>query len=211
MITQYLNAQTKRTSVFFNFNSIFYVFVQLINIVLCSMNIIAYQTNPLFQNVLIAMLVLSTGIMIYGLSYFIRFRDINNFSSSLVSLIDKQLNFIKIRHEIWMILISISILILIFNINIIVDYDGGYYPIYNKQLYVIINVGILLFIYAVQKVASISMNSSLKSYLNDLRSGVLEESLVAEKNRKRYKMLFIVFSIICTILLLYGVYRFIQF
>lgn len=199
MITQYLDKQTIKTSRYFSFNIVFFSLIQLINVILCSMNIVAYDNNMLFQNVLIAMLVLSASILIYGISLFVKFREINNFSDSLNNLINKQLRFIKVQYEIWLVIISFSTLILIFNVNIIVDYDGGYYPIHNKLLYVIINICLFAFIYATQKISSSRLLVVLKAYLTDLKKGGIEESLKLEESKKKQKWIAIGLVILFTL------------
>ena len=199
MITQYLDKQTIKTSRYFSFNIVFFSLIQLINVILCSMNIVAYNNNMLFQIVLIAMLILSSGILIYGINLFVKFREIINFSDSLNNLINKQLHFIKVQYEIWLVIISLSILILIFNINIIVDYDGGYYPIHNKLLYVIINVCLFAFIYAAQKMSSSRLLAALKAYLTDLKKGGIEESLRIEESKRKQKWIMIGLVILFTL------------
>lgn len=210
MITQYLKTQTIKSSRSFKFNILFYAVVQLVNIVLSSMNIVFYSSNILFQNILIGMLVFSVGILIYSISLFVKFREITNFSDTLKNLINKQLHFIKVEYEVWLFLVSASVLILVFNMNIMVDYDGGYYPINNKSLYVILNIGLFGFIYLTQKIANSFMLSSLKSYLKDLTSGSLDKSLIVEKHKKKYKVAYIIMALIFTITAVFGLLRFLE-
>jgi hypothetical protein len=207
MITKYLDKQTLKTTKYYGFNILFFTFVQLVNVILCSMNIIAYSMNPTIMYVLIGALIASTGILIYGAYLYLRLREIKNFSDSLLSLINKQLHFIKVKYEIWMVIISLSVIILTFNLNIMVDYNEGYYPINNKTMYIFVNVFLFVFIWVVQKVSGFRMIAELKAYLSDLKNGVLEQSQKLEKGRKKLKLFLLVVMIFFTLTALAGLLK----
>ena len=211
MITNYLNEKTLVTSRYFTFNILFYCFVQLANIILISMNLVGYINNPVMIWALIPQLILSIGILAFGVNIFYRLKVINNYSDTLSNLINKQLHFIKTDYEIWMVITSFSLLILIFAVNIFVDNDNGQYFIYNKIIYVITNIAVFLFIYGIQKFSSVFQLRALKIYLSDLKSGILDESMGLEKNRKKYKWFLIVIAIIFTIIAIAGFFKFLQF
>lgn len=206
-ITAYLNKKTRESSWLLGFNIIFYSLWQLANIILSSMNIVAYSSNTIVQVVLIAFLVFSSGILVYSIILFIKYREIKNFSDSLNNLINKQLYFLKIQYEIWLILTALSVLILIFNVNIIVDYNGGYYPIYNIRRYIIINVCIFLFIYAINKITISLFVVAFKAYLSDLKKGILDASIRIEKRKKKYKWVLFVLVFILTIIFIAGLLK----
>jgi hypothetical protein len=175
------------------------------------MNLAGYINNPVMIWALVPQLILSIGILIFGITVFYKLKVINNYSDTLSNLINKQLRFIKTDYEIWMVITSFSLLILIFAVNIFVDNDNGHYFIYNKIKYVIINIAVFLFIYGIQKFSSIFQFRALKIYLSDLKSGILDESIGLEKNRKKYKWLLVVIAIILTITAIFGVMKFLQF
>lgn len=204
MIIKYLDKQTGKTSKYFVFNILFYTFIQFINVILCSMNIIAYQMNPTVMYVLIGSLIISTGVLVYGVYLYIRFREIMNFSDSLMSLINKQLHFIRVKYEIWMVILSLSVLILTFNINIMVDYNEGNYPINHKTMYVLVNVILFVFIWVAQKISGFRMIAELKAYLSDLKNGVLEQSQKLEKAKKKHKLFLLAVVIFFTLTALAG-------
>lgn len=191
MIHDYLNKKALKTSVHFNVNILFYLFIQLVNVIFCSMNIVAYKMNPVILYVLIGSLVMSLAVLIYGTVLFIQLREIKNFSKSLSDLINDQLKFVKVKYEIWMIIISFTVLILIFNVNISVDYNNGYYPINNKLMYIGINLIVFVFNYIGLKVTGFRFINELKAYLSDLKNGVLDKSQNLEKGRKRLKLILI--------------------
>ena len=211
MITNYLSKKTLVTSRYFIFNILFYCCIQLASIILISMNLAGYINNPVMMWALIPQLILSICILIFGISIFYKLKVINNYSDTLSNLINKQLRFIKTDYEIWLVITSFSLLILIFAVNIFVDNDNGHYYIYNKIKYVIINIAVFLFIYGIQKYSSVFQLRALKIYLSDLKSGILNESIGLEKSKKRYKWLLFVIVIIFTIIAIVGFFKFFQF
>jgi len=211
MITNYLNKKTLVTSRYFIFNILFYCCIQLASIIMISMNLAGYINNPVMMWALIPQLILSICILIFGISIFYKLKVINNYSDTLSNLINKQLRFIKTDYEIWLVITSFSLLILIFAVNIFVDNDNGHYYIYNKIKYVIINIAVFLFIYGIQKYSSVFQLRALKIYLSDLKSGILNESIGLEKSKKRYKWLLFVIVIIFTIIAIVGFFKFFQF
>ena len=95
MITQYLNEKTLKGTRKISINLIIYGFVQLASIILLSMNLAGYMSNPAMIWILIPQLAITIGILIFGIDIFYKLREINNYSDSLHSLIDKQLWFYK--------------------------------------------------------------------------------------------------------------------
>ena len=69
--------------------------IQLANIILLSMNLAGYLNNPGMMWILIIQLVLTIGTLLFGMHVFYKFREINNYSDSLQSLIHKQLWFYR--------------------------------------------------------------------------------------------------------------------
>ena len=211
MITKYLNEKTLKTSRYFNFNIIFYWFIQLVNIILLSMNLVGYLKNTTIFWVLIPQLIISLGILLYGIIIYYKFREINNYSDTLLNMINKQLKYFKTNYEIWLFITSLSVLILLFNVNIMVDYDGGRYPINNKLLYIGTNIFVFLFIYGTQKAASFVKLKALKAYMTDLQNGILDKSIEIEKNKKKYVWIGVVLVLILVAFLVFGIIKFIQF
>ena len=211
MITNYLSKKTLVASKYFIFNILFYCFIQLACIILISMNLVGYINNPVMIWALIPQLIVSIGILAFGVNIFYRLKVINNYSDTLSNLINKQLRFIKTDYEIWLVITSFSILILNFAIGIFIDNDNGQFIIYNKIRYVVINIVIFLFIYGSQKFSSVFQFRALKIYLSDLKSGILEKSIGMEKKRKKHIWLYVVIAIILTITAIIGFFKFFQF
>lgn len=205
MITQYLNEKTLKGTRSVNLNILFYGAIQLANIILLSMNLSGYANNPAMIWILIIQLVVTIGILVYGIDIFYKFREINNYSDSLGKLIGKQLRFFKRPYEIWLILSSISALILMTNLNLFIDNDNGTYAINNKAVFVGVSLAALLFIYGSQKIASLHSLRSLRAYLDDLQKGVLDQSERLERSKKKYLWFWVVLALLLTASMVAGI------
>ncbi len=207
MITQYINEKTLKGGRSIHFNIIFYWFIQVVNLILLSLNLAGYMNNPAMIWILIPQLLATIGIMVFGIDIFYKLREINNYSESLHSLITRQLKFFKKPYELWLILSSISVLILTINLGLYVDNDNGTYTINHKWVFIFVAMGMLLFIYGTQKLASLFNLHSLKAYLSDLQKGVLEESEKLEQSKKRLIWLYLAIFIILTATLILGILK----
>lgn len=207
MITQYLNEKTLKGNRNMYFNLIFYGAIQVANIILLSMNLAGYQNNTSLIWILISLLVITIGILVFSMDVFYKFREINNYSDSLQNLIQKQLWFYRRPYEIWLVLASLSAIILISNLNLYVDNDNGGYAINNKLLFVGVTIAAFVFIYGALKLTSLLGLRSLKAYLADLQQGALDQSTRMEHTRRRYLWLWIVVFVLLSISFVFGVLK----
>jgi len=204
MITQYLNEKTLKGNRNVNFNLIFYGILQLVNIILLSMNLAGYLNNSGMIWILIAQLVITIGTLVFGMDVFYKFREINNYSDSLQNLIQKQLWFYRRPYEIWLLLAAVSAIILMTNLNLYIDNDNGSYVINNKVLFAGVTVLAFIFIYGALKATSLLGLRKLKAYLSDLQLGELDQSERMERTRKRYLWLWVAVFILLLATLVFG-------
>ena len=205
MITKYLSEKTLKGNRNINFNLLFYGAIQVANIILLSMNLAGYMNNPSMMWILIPQLVITIGILVFGIDVFYKFREINNYSDSLRNLIQKQLWFYRKPYELWLVLASVSAIILITNLNLYVDNDNGSYVINNKAIFVGITLMAFLFIYGTQKATSLLGLRKLKAYLSDLQQGVLDSSERIERSKKRYLWLWVAVFLLLSASLVFGI------
>lgn len=205
MITKYLNERTLKGNRNINFNLIFYGAIQLANIILLSMNLAGYMNNSAILWILIPQLIFTIGTLVFGIDVFYKFREINNYSDSLQNLIQKQLWFYRKPYELWLVLASISAIILISNLNLYVDNDNGSYVINNKVMFVVVTLMAFLIIYGTQKAKSLLGLRKLKAYLSDLQQGALDSSRRMEHTRKRYLWLWVAVFLLLTAFLIFGI------
>ena len=211
MITQYLSEKTLKGTRSITFNIIFYGVIQLANLVLLSMNLAGYASNPTMIWILVPQVIVTIGIMVFGMDLFIRFRDINNYSESLQNLITRQLRFFRKPYEWWLVLSSVSAIILMHNLGLYIDNDNGTYQVNNKLLFWGITLGALLFIYGTQKLASLHSLHSLKVYLSDLQKGVLDQSAQLERTRKKLVWVYAFIFLLLTVTMIMGLLKALSF
>jgi len=205
MITKYLSEKTLKGNRSIIFNLIFYGAIQLVNIILLSMNLAAYMNNSVIMWILIAQLIFTIGTLVFGIDVYYKFREINNYSDSLQNLIQKQLWFYRKPYELWLVLASISAIILASNLNLYVDNDNGSYVINNKVMFVVVTLMAFLVIYGSQKVTSLLGLQKLKAYLSDLQQGVLDSSEGLERFKRRYLWLWITVFLLLAASLVFGI------
>ena len=205
MITKYLNEKTLKGSRSINFNLIFYGMIQVANIILLSMNLVGYMNNSSMIWIMIPQLAISIGILAFGIDIYYKLREINNYTDSLQSLINKQLWFYRRPYEVWLILASVSAIILMTNVNLYIDNDNGSYVINNRIMFVGVTLGALLFIYGTQKIASLFGLRNLKAYLADLQRGTLDQSERRERSRRQFLWLWVVIFLLLSASLVFGI------
>ena len=205
MITKYLNEKTLKGSRSINFNLIFYGMIQVANIILLSMNLVGYMNNSAMIWIMIPQLAITIGILAFGIDIYYKLREINNYTDSLQSLINKQLWFYRRPYEVWLILASVSAIILMTNVNLYIDNDNGSYVINNRIMFVGVTLGALLFIYGTQKIASLFGLRNLKAYLADLQRGTLDQSERRERSRRQFLWLWVVIFLLLSASLVFGI------
>jgi hypothetical protein len=202
MIEKYLNEKTLKGTKSIKFTIIFYWFIQVANLILLSMNLVGYMSNPTMIWILVPQLVITIGIMIFGMDLYYNLREINNYSESLLNLINLQVRFFKRPYEAWLVLTSVSAIILMTNLNLYIDNDNGTYLINNKAMFVGVTAGAFIFIYGVQKLTALLSLRSLKTYLSDLQRGVLDQTARMERLKKRFLWFYVaIFILLCTTLI----------
>ena len=204
MITQYLNEKTLKGNRSMYFNLLFYGAIHVANIILLSMNLAGYQNNPSIIWILIPQLAITIASLVFSMDVFYKFREINNYSDSLQNLIQKQIWFYRKPYEIWLVLASLSALILMTNLNFYVDNDNGSYVINNKLMFAGVTLAALLFIYGALKITSLLGLRRLKAYLEDLQQGALDQSERMEQIKKRYLWLWVAVFILLTASMVFG-------
>ncbi|MGW8316355.1 MAG: hypothetical protein ACWGNV_12200 [Bacteroidales bacterium] len=207
MIEKYLKGRTLKGSLHIKFTIIFYWFIQVANLILLSLNLAGYMKNSAMVWVLIPQAILTIGIMVYGMDIFYKLKEINNYSQSIHQLIIKQLRFFRGPFEIWLVLASLSAIILMINVNFYIDNDQGNYHIYKKVFFALVMLAAFLIIYGAQKITSYKGIRSLKGYLQDLETGTLEQSKRLIEFRKRYIWLYVVIFLLLTASLVFGIIR----
>lgn len=206
MITQYLSDKTLKGTRTIQINIIFYELIQLANLILLSMNLEGYMNNPTMIWILIPQVVITVGILLFGVKIYLELRKINNFSDSLSELIRRHIQFFGKSYELWLIISSVSVIILSSNVNLYIDNNNGSYVINNHVMYVGVTLAALLFIYGAQKISSTRNLRALRAYLDDFQKGVLEQSERIERSKKKYLWLWLSIFLLLSAAMIAGIY-----
>lgn len=196
MITKHIESKASKASRTFTFNLLTYLAALMASIILLSMNIYGYRSNPVMFWVEIGLLFLSILFLGYGAFIFIKLRDINNFTKDLHDLLNEKLKFIKVHYEIWLVITALIVLILSFSLNTLVDNQDGFFRINKVKMFILVNIVIFVFIYAGQKIMLASSTSLLRAYLNDLKANYLDQSNQIESRRRKLKWVYIILGLI---------------
>jgi hypothetical protein len=173
------------------------------DLILLSMNLASCLNNPSMLWILVPQLAITIGVLVFGIDVYYQFKAINNYSDPLQTLIQKQLKFYRKPYEIWLLLASVSVIILIFNLNFNIDNVNGYYAVNNRVIFTGLTAGALLFIYGSHKAVSLMGRRRLKACLADLEQGVLDHGEGMERSRESYLWFWVaVFILLCVALIL---------
>lgn len=207
MITKYLQPRVFRVRRAYNFNLMLYLAAILGSIVLLSMNIYGYRSNPVMLGIESGLLILSFGFLGYGLFILMKIREISTFTKDLKDLLQSKLRFLRVHYEIWIVFTAFVVLILIFALNTLVDNQDGIYRVNRISMYIFVNLVILIFIYGAQKLSSTFYFRELKGYLDDLESGYLESPEVLKSKRTKLRWIFITMGIVLLIASIFGMLK----
>lgn len=207
MITNYLKPKVSKVSWTFSFNLIFYLLALLASIVILSMNLYGYRTNPVMLAVELGLLFLSLIFLGYGVFIFMKIREINNFSKDLHELLVSKLKFLRFHYEIWLIITAIVVYILSFALNTLVDNQDGFYRINKVGFFVVISVAMLVFIYAVQKISAEVSLHNLKVFLTVLETSDMTQTENIEQKKRKLRWIYLAAIILLTAMLILGVVK----
>lgn len=207
MITNYLKPKVSKVTWTFSFNLIFYLLALMACIVLLSMNLYVYRNNPVMFLVESGLLIFSLIFLGYGIFIFIKIREINNFSKDLHELLESKIRFLRFHYEIWLIITAAVVWILTFALNTFTDNQDGLYRINKVGFFIIISMVMLIFIYAVQKIAAEINLHHLKVYLTDLEKSDLTHIQETEHNKKKLRWIYLAVIILLTFLVILGIFK----
>jgi hypothetical protein len=207
MISDYLKPKVSKVNWTFSFNLVFYLAALLAGIIMLSMNLYGYRTNPVMLSVESGLLLLSLAFMGYGIFIFMKIREINNFSKDLRELLESKIRFLNFHYEIWLIITAFIVWILSFALNTLVDNQDGFYRINRVGTFITISVVMLLFVYIVQKLSAEISLRNLKVFLADLEASSVDQTERFERRRKKMRWIYIFGLILLIALLILGVVK----
>jgi hypothetical protein len=127
--------------------------------------------------------------------------------SSLRDSIRETIYYFKRKYALWQIIFPTAVLILIYNVGLIVDYDPAGYRVYNYDVFVITMAGVYLFTYIIFRFTRTMFVADLENCLKNLDS---IDYTAIQKNIRRSRLVILAVAIGLLILALGGLFMFLQ-
>lgn len=211
MIENYLKPKISNLYLSFNISIVVTLAAFIAGIVVFSINTYIYRGNPAMFKLELGFLLLSMLFFIYGIFIFMKLREINNFSKSLIELIGSKIKFIKSHYEAWLVVLSVGMMILVFGVNTLADNQNGTYKINDVTSYVFVNLFVFGFVYLINKISAYTSIQKMKLYLSDLQLGAIENSKNDEIVNKKRTWIFICVAVIVTVVIVLGILKLVRF
>jgi hypothetical protein len=104
-------------------------------------------------------------------------------------------------------MMACTIVLLSFAVTSYADNDNGYYRINRVEIFIIFSAMQFAFMYGINKIAQYPFRKEMKIIMSDLEANLVDETQTIPALRKRWRIWAIIFSIIGTALLLYGIWK----
>lgn len=186
-------------------------FLEKVNKSQGGMNIVAYAVNP---SMLFAELAVTIAAMIfgfYGIYLLGELKIINRAEENLISMLKRRLSFYRSKYEIWNLMMAIMIPLLSFALITHIDNQESVYRINQPFIFWVVTLLQFIFGYVIIKISQYPILKEIKIYLVDLEAQVWNESQSLTAVKKRWRIWSYIFVIIGALLLLWGIWRAIQF
>lgn len=177
---------------------------------LCVLNIAAYQHN----HVMVVVQSILTGVSLacagYALYLLRQISESDRADVPLVTSLQKRLNLVRTKFEIWYVVIAMSVGLLSFAFSVYLDREVPY-RINKPMVFVATLVFQFLFIYVINRIAHYPLIRTMRAYVQDLENQVMEQTVMVQNQRKIWKKWATILMIIGIMLLIWGIIRAIQF
>jgi hypothetical protein len=197
----------------FTFKIFIWIWLLIIfaTLVLNGMNISGYAINPpmLITHLILTLVTILFGV--YGIHLISELRIIERADESILSVLKRRLRFCRSKYEIWNLMMAAMIPLLSFALNSYIDNQNGTYRINKPFIFLGITLLQFIFCYVIIKIGQYPVLKEIKIFLSDLETQVLEGTQKLTDMKKKWRQWAIILAIIGTLLLLWGIWRAIQF
>lgn len=206
-----LRPHARRQSFTIRMNVWIWLVILLGTLVIGALNIEGYSNNPTMLMLQIGLTLLAVVFGIYGIHLLREIRIIDRADESMVVMLKRLLRLYRTKFEIWNLMMSATLVILTFAVCSYVDNDAGHYRINRVEIFIIFSVLQFAFMYAVNKIGQHPLRKEMRIIISDLEACAIDGTQTIATLRRRWRMWATIFFIIGTILLLYGIWRAMQF
>lgn len=188
-----------------------YIWIWLVillgTLVMDTLNIAGYSVNPVMQMAQIGLTFVAAIFGVYGIYLLRELNIIDRADESMIAFLKRLLRFYRTKFEIWNLVMSCTLVLLSFAVTSYVDNDNGYYRINRVEIFIIFSAMQFAFMYGINKIAQYPFRREMKIIMSDLEANLVDETQTIPALRKRWRIWAIIFSIIGTALLLYGIWK----
>jgi len=203
----FLKPKVSKAALNLNLNILVYMAAQLAAMVLMGFDFYVFRSNPAMLTALIPMFILCSSFFGYGVFLLSYIWQINRSDFNLMTAINRKLKVYRTHYEAWMWIGAVSLLFMVFALNMLTDNEKGIYHINHPVVFTVGSLSMILFIYVVQKVAQFIAIRQIGIYLTDLQNDVLEGSYRLEETKKQKLVIFMILCIILIITFIWGLIR----
>ena len=209
-IEKLLKPGVSRFAVFMKSQLFTYMLAQIASIFLLAYNIYGYRGNLIMQVVSSALIAVSVLFLFFGTKFFKSFIKINQQNNDIFGLLKEKIDFFQHKFEWWNVIAAASAWILVFALNSFMDNANGVYRINKPLVFVLTSLGMMIFIYAINKSAVGMMLQETRACLRDLENALESDGESFARIEKRHSRIRKISLIILTILFIIGLLVFLS-
>ncbi|MHC4512971.1 MAG: hypothetical protein ACYTGW_19315 [Planctomycetota bacterium] len=183
-----------------------YLLVQMVTMVLAAANFAGYSSNPVMLGVEIAICALALAFAAYGIRLYGQVHGLERLDDSLAQAVRRRLDFYHGGYSVWLWITAVSLAMLSFTINTLVDNVDGHYPINHPVVFVGTLVGMVLFVVLAFHVAHAPYVQELRAVLADLEAQILDRTLAVDQGRARWRAWHVALVVLLTAFLALGIW-----
>jgi flagellar biosynthesis protein FlhB len=169
-------------------------------IILTTYAAVLYRAHNYLKWVLPVMILVLIVFLIQNIILIKKYNSLKSLDISLREKVSGIIRYYKGGHKLWQLLYPVGMLILVFNVSLLIDYDNGNFRINHPLEFILVMVVAFIFMYFPMQYTH---NVFLQDLENCLRNLDEHDYLSNEKSIKRYRI-FLMLFIIGLVLLVLG-------
>lgn len=190
-------------------NIVVWIYLTVIagTLVCVGMNIYAFRTNPIMLTIGILLATLTLGFLTFGVHIARELTAIDVADESLAAKLRRRLRFHRTKYEAWLWMIALSVAFLTFAVSTIPDAQEGHFRINRPHIFISFTIGQILLMYGMLKLGQYPLVKESKAILSDIENQATTDTEQVRKFKKTWRLWSVVFFILGTILLVWGIMR----
>jgi hypothetical protein len=171
------------------------------------MAIYAFRVNPVMLAVHSGAALLTLGFLGYGVYLVGELAAMERGDESLVSVLRRRVRFHRTKYDIWLWMLSLTLVFLSFAVSTLADCEGGRYQINRPHIFAGVTIAQFLFAYVIFRIGHYPLVRELKAILSDLEHQVTTGTERIKVLKRSWRLWSVVLAILGTVLLILGILR----